>query len=89
MTAPDHMSETFKNCLHETGHPHMGPPANPARFSFDRHEAHVRSHHGLADCCRIRRVILAAPDIRFHVGRRHNLHLMPPKNEPCRKLPFR
>jgi hypothetical protein len=24
MTAPDHMSETFKNCLHETGHPHMG-----------------------------------------------------------------
>ena len=28
MTAPDHMSETFKNCLHETGHPHMGPPAN-------------------------------------------------------------
>ena len=32
MTAPDHMSETFKNCLHETGHPHMGPPANPGRF---------------------------------------------------------
>jgi hypothetical protein len=31
MTAPDHMSETFKNCLHETGHPHMGPPANPGR----------------------------------------------------------
>ena len=33
MTAPDHMSETFKNCLHETGHPHMGPPANPGRFN--------------------------------------------------------
>ncbi len=32
MTAPDHMSETLKNCLHETGHPHMGPPANSGRF---------------------------------------------------------
>ena len=33
MTAPDHMSETFKNCLHETGHPHMGPPAKRGRLS--------------------------------------------------------
>ena len=29
MTAPDHMSETFKNCLHETGHPHIAPSGKP------------------------------------------------------------
>ena len=32
MTAPDHMPEAFENSLHETGHPHMEPPANPGRF---------------------------------------------------------
>ena len=33
MTAPDHMSKTFKNCLHETGHPHMGASGKPGRLS--------------------------------------------------------
>ncbi len=32
MTAPDHMPEMFENRLHEPGHPHMEPPANPVRF---------------------------------------------------------
>ena len=32
MTAPDRMPEAFENSLHEAGHPHMEPPANPGRF---------------------------------------------------------
>ena len=32
MTAPDHMPEAFENSLHDAGHPHMEPPANPGRF---------------------------------------------------------
>lgn len=38
MTAPDHMPEMFENRLHEPGHPHMEPPANTARFSFESSE---------------------------------------------------
>ena len=33
MTAPDCMPEAFENSLHDAGHPHMEPPANPERFS--------------------------------------------------------
>ena len=33
MTAPDRMPEAFENSLHDAGHPHMEPPANPGRFS--------------------------------------------------------
>jgi hypothetical protein len=29
MTAPDRMPEAFENSLHDAGHPHMEPPANP------------------------------------------------------------
>jgi hypothetical protein len=32
MTAPDRMPEAFENSLHDAGHPHMEPPANPKRF---------------------------------------------------------
>ena len=32
MTAPDRMPEAFENSLHDAGHPHMEPPANPGRF---------------------------------------------------------
>jgi len=35
MTAPDHMPEIFENRLHEPGHPHMEPPANPVRFTAE------------------------------------------------------
>ena len=31
MTAPDHMFSGTNLLLHEPGHPHMEPPANPAR----------------------------------------------------------
>ena len=34
MTAPDRMPEAFENSLHDAGHPHMEPPANPGRFSI-------------------------------------------------------
>jgi hypothetical protein len=34
MTAPDRMPEAFENSLHDAGHPHMEPPANPGRFTF-------------------------------------------------------
>jgi hypothetical protein len=34
MTAPDRMPEAFENSLHDAGHPHMEPPANPERFSL-------------------------------------------------------
>ena len=40
MTAPDHMPEMFENRLHEPGHPHMEPPANPVRFSCTSQELH-------------------------------------------------
>ena len=33
MTAPDRMPEAFENSLHDAGHPHMEPPANPGRFT--------------------------------------------------------
>ena len=33
MTAPDRMPEAFENSLHDAGHPHMEPPANPERFN--------------------------------------------------------
>ena len=49
-------------------------------FGLDWHETHVRSHHRLADRRRIRRVDLATPNVCFHVGRRHDLHLMPHRN---------
>jgi hypothetical protein len=32
MTAPDRMPEAFENSLHDAGHPHMEPPANPEQF---------------------------------------------------------
>jgi hypothetical protein len=32
MTAPDRMPEAFENSLHDAGHPHKEPPANPGRF---------------------------------------------------------
>jgi hypothetical protein len=36
MTAPDRMPEAFENSLHDAGHPHMEPPANPERFTLSR-----------------------------------------------------
>ena len=36
MTAPDRMPEAFENSLHDAGHPHMEPPANPGRFNLVR-----------------------------------------------------
>ena len=34
MTAPDRMPEASENSLHDAGHPHMEPPANPERFTL-------------------------------------------------------
>jgi hypothetical protein len=42
MTAPDRMPEAFENSLHDAGHPHMEPPANPGRFT-------ARSYCGLGN----------------------------------------
>jgi hypothetical protein len=44
MTAPDRMPEAFENSLHDAGHPHMEPPANPGRFS-SRRSPLLRSGH--------------------------------------------
>jgi hypothetical protein len=81
MTAPDHMSETFKNCLHETGHPHMGPPANPGRFTVSVFEAFgKRAFHMAADPRRInhaeRRAIVVA---------HRRFGLAPPVHPCCEK----
>jgi hypothetical protein len=38
MTAPDRMPEAFENSLHDAGHPHMEPPANPERFMSGKGE---------------------------------------------------
>jgi len=43
---------------------------------FDRHEAHARPLHCLADRFGIGRVILLAFDVRLHVGRRNETHGM-------------
>jgi hypothetical protein len=38
MTAPDRMPEAFENSLHDAGHPHMEPPANPEQFMSGKGE---------------------------------------------------
>jgi hypothetical protein len=44
---------------------------------FHRHEAHCRSAHRLAERFSIRRIVLAALDVRFDQLRRDQLHRMP------------
>lgn len=44
---------------------------------LNRHEAHVWPRYRLADCLGIGCVVLVALDVRLHVGRRHQPHLMP------------
>ncbi len=48
---------------------------------FDRHEAHGRARHGLADCFRIRGIVLLPLHVRFHIGRRHEPDLMAESSE--------
>jgi hypothetical protein len=50
------------------------------------HEAHVRPSDRLADRRRIDRVILAAPDIRLHIRRRDQLHLMAELDQRARPM---
>ena len=44
MTAPDRMPEAFENSLHDAGHPHMEPPANPGRFNIVRARLTIKTH---------------------------------------------
>ena len=46
-------------------------------FGLDRHDAHGRPRHGLADCGGVGRVVLATLHVRLDVLRRHEPHLMP------------
>jgi hypothetical protein len=47
MTAPDRMPEAFENSLHDAGHPHMEPPANPGRFIYLKRPFEPAPAHGL------------------------------------------
>ena len=49
--------------------------------TFDRHKAHVRARHRLADRCRINRIVLAALDIGLDVSRRYQHHLVPHRDK--------
>ena len=53
--------------------------------TLDRHEPHGRPLHRLADRLGVGGVVLLAPDVGLHVGRRHQPHLVP-KREFARPI---
>ena len=55
-------------------------------LALDGDETHVRPRHRLANRRRIRRVILAALDIGFHVNRRREFHLVAHRAKPPRPI---
>jgi hypothetical protein len=48
---------------------------------LDRHEAHRRPPHSLADRFGISRVVLVALHVWFYVARRHQAHVMPERGD--------
>jgi hypothetical protein len=51
-----------------------------------RHEAHVRPSHRLADRLGVDGVVLVAPHIRLHIGRRHQLHPVAHRDQRARPM---
>jgi hypothetical protein len=56
MTAPDRMPEAFENSLHDAGHPHMEPPANPEQFISTMS---LCSTSGICGICCLRYLLLS------------------------------
>ena len=54
--------------------------------ALDRHEAHRRPRHRLADRGRIGSVVLAALDVGLHIARRHQPHIVAELPELARPL---
>jgi hypothetical protein len=54
--------------------------------SFDRHEAHVRPRHRLADCLGIVAVVLVGLHVRLDELRRHEPHLVAQLDELARPV---
>ena len=53
---------------------------------LDGHEPHGRSRHRLADGSRVGSIVLAALDVRLHVARRHQTHIVPERLELARPM---
>jgi hypothetical protein len=53
---------------------------------LDRHKSHRRALNSLANRCRIGGIVLIALDVRLHVLRRHQPHLVPKRTQLARPV---
>jgi hypothetical protein len=64
----------------------MQQPSRLLLGCLDRHEPHRRAQNRLANRFRIGGIVLVALDVRLHILRRHQPHLMPKRAQLARPV---